>query len=92
MFAENLFESPARVPPSITHSLLIEPEIAFRVVHDLPPRSAPYRPEEVAEALIACPAMERTHALTRASYDPADTGQSRDRSGGARRHQTTEPS
>jgi 2-keto-4-pentenoate hydratase len=58
MFAENLFDSPARVPPAITHALLIEPEIAFRVLHDLPPRVAPYRPEEVAETLVACPALE----------------------------------
>jgi 2-keto-4-pentenoate hydratase len=58
MFAENIFESPARVPPAITHALLIEPEIAFRVLHDLPPRAATYRPEEVAEALVACAALE----------------------------------
>ena len=58
LFAQNIFESPAQVPPSVTHSLLIEPEIAFRVVKDLPSRTAPYRPEEVAEALVACPALE----------------------------------
>ncbi len=58
MFAETIFESPARVPPAITHALLIEPEIAFRVLHDLPPRAAPYQPEEVAEAVVACPALE----------------------------------
>lgn len=58
LFAENLFDSPARVPPSVTHSLLIEPEIAFRMLHDLPPRAAVYRPEEVAEAVVACPALE----------------------------------
>jgi 2-keto-4-pentenoate hydratase len=58
MFSENLFTSPARIPPSVTHSLLIEPEIAFRVLHDLPARAVAYRPEEVAEALVACPALE----------------------------------
>jgi 2-keto-4-pentenoate hydratase len=58
LFAQNIFASPARVPPAITHALLVEPEIAFRVQHDLPPRVAPYRPEEVAEALLACPALE----------------------------------
>ncbi len=58
MFSENLFPSSARVPPSVTHSLLIEPEFAFRVLHDLSARAAPYRPEEVAEALTACPALE----------------------------------
>ncbi|MEJ0015837.1 MAG: hypothetical protein WDN25_04615 [Acetobacteraceae bacterium] len=58
LFAANIFASPARVPPTITHSLLIEPEIAFRVLHDLPPRDAPYRAEEVAEALVGCPALE----------------------------------
>lgn len=58
MFADSIFESPAKVPPSITHALLIEPEIAFRVLHDLPARQAPYLPEEVAAALVACPALE----------------------------------
>jgi 2-keto-4-pentenoate hydratase len=58
LFAENILQSPAGVPPAITHSLLIEPEIAFRVTQDLPRRAAHYRPEEVAECVAACPALE----------------------------------
>jgi 2-keto-4-pentenoate hydratase len=68
MFVENLFQSPARVPPAVTRSLLIEPEIAFRVLHDLPARAAPYRPEEVAEALVACPALELNDTRFDTSY------------------------
>lgn len=58
MFAANIFDSPAQIPPSITHALLAEPEIAFRVLHDLPARAARYQPAEVAAAVIACPALE----------------------------------
>jgi 2-keto-4-pentenoate hydratase len=68
MFAENLFPSPAHVPRSVTHSLLIEPEIAFKVSHDLPARAAPYRPEEVAEVLVACPALELNDTRFDTSY------------------------
>lgn len=46
------------IPLSLTPSLCIEPEIAFRVTHDLPPRAALYRPDEVADAVIACPSFE----------------------------------
>jgi 2-keto-4-pentenoate hydratase len=58
LFQKNIFSSPALVPPSITHSRLIEPEIAFRLLHDLPPRSRAYHPNEVMEAVIACAALE----------------------------------
>ena len=58
MFRSRLFASPARVPLSLTPSLRIEPEISFRLTRDLPPRSGPYRPHEVAEALVACASLE----------------------------------
>jgi 2-keto-4-pentenoate hydratase len=58
LFQRNIFSSPALVPPSVTHSGLIEPEIAFRMLHDLPPRARVYRPGEVMEAVVACPALE----------------------------------
>ncbi len=58
MFNSRLFRSPARVPLSLTPARLIEPEISFRLLHDLPPRAAAYRPAEVAEAVVACPSLE----------------------------------
>jgi 2-keto-4-pentenoate hydratase len=58
LFQRNIFSSPAMVPPSVTHSCLIEPEIAFRLLHDLPPRKRAYHPAEVMEAVLACPALE----------------------------------
>ena len=58
LFSANIFEGPATVPPAVTHSLLAEPEIAFRVLQDLRPREAPYTAAEVAAAVAACPALE----------------------------------
>ena len=58
LFSTRIFLSPALIPPAITHSLLAEPEIAFRVHEALPPRARPYAPQEVAEAIVACPALE----------------------------------
>lgn len=58
LFAANIFPSPARIPKAVTHALLAEPEIAFRVVHDLPPREASYKAADVAGAVVACPALE----------------------------------
>jgi 2-keto-4-pentenoate hydratase len=58
LFSANIFESPARIPPSVTHSLLAEPEIAFRLLEDLPPRATPYHAADVAAAVAACAALE----------------------------------
>lgn len=46
------------IPVALTPSLCIEPEIAFRVRRDLAPRDRPYRAQEVAEAVVACPSFE----------------------------------
>ena len=58
LFTSNIFSSPAKVPAAVTRSLLVEPEIAFCLTCDLPPRAAPYRAAQVAEAVIACPSLE----------------------------------
>ncbi len=58
VFDSRLFRSPARVPLALTPGLNIEPEISFRLRQDLPPRAKPYRPAEVAEAVVACPSLE----------------------------------
>ena len=58
MFESRLFQSPARVPLSLTPYLRIEPEISFRLRNDLPPRAAPYKAADVAESLVAAPSLE----------------------------------
>lgn len=58
LFASRLLASPARAPLSLTSACLIEPEISFRLVHDLPARAKHYRAVEVADALVACPSLE----------------------------------
>ena len=58
LFAPLVFSSPAKIPMSLTPSLCIEPEITFRLLADLPPRTRLYRPEEVAGAVEACPSLE----------------------------------
>lgn len=58
LFHSRLFSSPAQVPRSLAPALRIEPEISFRLRHDLPARAQPYRAEEVAEAALACASLE----------------------------------
>ena len=58
LFNSRLFASPARVPLSLVPARRIEPEISFRLKHDLPARAKPYRPAEVADALLACASLE----------------------------------
>jgi 2-keto-4-pentenoate hydratase len=64
------FDSPARIPRALSQLRLIEPELAFRLLRDLPARSKRYGHDEVADALEAVPAMEVIGArFTYASHD-----------------------
>jgi len=59
MFAGGLLQSPAKLPAGRYRPCLIEPEIAFTLGRDLPPRARPYAPAEVAAGVATChPAME----------------------------------
>ena len=58
LFNSRLFASPARVPLAFVPARRIEPEISFRLRHDLPARARAYRPAEVADALLACASLE----------------------------------
>ncbi|MDH3737943.1 MAG: hypothetical protein OER92_02030 [Alphaproteobacteria bacterium] len=58
LFESRIFPAPAEIPASLTPSLFIEPEITFRLEHDLPPRERLYRPDEVAASVVACPSFE----------------------------------
>lgn len=54
-----LMESPARVSAGAYRFCLVEPEFAFRLGRDLPPRARPYGREEVADAVATLhPAIE----------------------------------
>lgn len=53
VFAPVLLTSPAKVAAKAFHRLGIEPEFAFTLARDLPPRAAPYAREEVAAAVAA---------------------------------------
>jgi 2-keto-4-pentenoate hydratase len=59
MFAGGLMQSPAKLPAGRYRPCLVEPEIAFTLGRELPPRAKPYAPAEVAAAVATChPAME----------------------------------
>ncbi len=58
IFASRMFLSPARIPLLLTPSLFIEPEVTFRLLHDLPPRKELYQAQEVAEVVEACASFE----------------------------------
>lgn len=53
------YASPARIPSTDFAMRALEPEIAFRMAVDLPPRNTPYTAAEVADAVaLAYPALE----------------------------------
>lgn len=56
--ATRVFASPARVPRELVPSQYMECEISFRLLRDLPPRSAEYSQAEVFDALEACATFE----------------------------------
>jgi 2-keto-4-pentenoate hydratase len=59
LLAEKAFSSGAALPFGANHMRVAEAEFAFRMARDLPPRSAPYRVEEVTAAIGALhPAIE----------------------------------
>jgi 2-keto-4-pentenoate hydratase len=58
LHAGRAFTSPARIPRALVPSQYLECEISFRLTRDLPPRTEPYREQEVFDALEACCAFE----------------------------------
>lgn len=59
VLAKDLLESPLTLPAGRFIFRLIEPEFAFRLARDLPPREAPYGEAELAEAVASLhPAIE----------------------------------
>jgi 2-keto-4-pentenoate hydratase len=70
LYRSRVFDSPARVPLSLTPSRFVEPEICFRVIRDLPARAAAYSAAEVAAAVVACPSMEIVDTRFDTAYRP----------------------
>jgi len=59
LLAPFCFDSPAILPSGDFALRLLEPEIAFRLASDLPPRATRYAPDEVAAAVASAhPALE----------------------------------
>lgn len=58
LLASRIFESGARVAAAAMPMLGVEAEIAFRFERDMPPRERAYAYEEVAQAVVALPALE----------------------------------
>lgn len=56
--ASRMVSSPARIEVSSMPLVGVEAEIAFRFEHNLPARMQPYTRDEVAEAVVALPAIE----------------------------------
>ena len=53
LLAPYVHESPARIAIVPAHTPAVEGEFAFRLGRDLPPRAAPYRIDEIADAVAA---------------------------------------
>jgi 2-oxopent-4-enoate/cis-2-oxohex-4-enoate hydratase len=58
------------VPLSLCPNRKIESEICFRLTADLPARERHYRPEEVAEAVVACASLELVDTRFDTGYRP----------------------
>jgi 2-keto-4-pentenoate hydratase len=58
VFADRLFDSPAKTPASLFKGVKVECEFAFRLTRDLPNGSAPVSRDEIAGSLTFHPAFE----------------------------------
>jgi 2-keto-4-pentenoate hydratase len=58
IFADRLFDSPAKIPAKLLRGVKVECEFAFRLTRELPPGSGPVTRAEIADALTFHPAFE----------------------------------
>ena len=58
IFADRLFDSPARIPANLFRGVKVECEFAFRLTRELPDGSGPVTRDEIAGALTFHPAFE----------------------------------
>lgn len=55
---DRVFSGPAKVPAHLSRLGLVEAEISFRVLRDIPSRLDEYSYDEVAQAIVAMPSIE----------------------------------
>jgi 2-keto-4-pentenoate hydratase len=58
IFAERLFDSPAKIPASLFRGVKVECEFAFRLARGLPPGTGPVTRDQIAASLTFHPAFE----------------------------------
>jgi len=58
LLASRVMRSPGRIAAADVRPLGMEAEVAFRFLRDAPPRAEPYSHAEVAERVVAFPALE----------------------------------
>ena len=58
IFADRLFDSPARIPASLFAGVKVECEFAFRLTRELPPGKGPVTRDQIASSLTFHPAFE----------------------------------
>jgi 2-keto-4-pentenoate hydratase len=58
IFADRLFDSPARIPGSLFKTVKVECEFAFRLAGELPPGNWPVTRDQIADSLTFHPAFE----------------------------------
>ncbi len=58
IFADRLFDSPAKIPAKLFRGVKVECEFAFRLTRELPPGSGPVTRDQIADALTFHPAFE----------------------------------
>jgi 2-keto-4-pentenoate hydratase len=55
---DRVFSGPTKIPTHLSRLGLIEAEISFRILRDIPPRRDAYSYDEVAQAIVAMPSIE----------------------------------
>jgi len=58
IFADRLFDSPARIPASLFRGVKVECEFAFRLTRELPQGAGPVTRDEIAGSIVFHPAFE----------------------------------
>ena len=58
IFADRLFDSPAKIPASLFKGVKVECEFAFRLTRDLPSGNGPVTRDQIADAMTFHPAFE----------------------------------
>ena len=74
VFEPNLFRSPAVLPANSYRRSLLEIELGFQILADLPPRQDTYSADEVAERAVLVPTFELITPLFSENINPLKPG------------------